>query len=277
MPWPTYAGPPEEELRRLYVEERMTCRQLAERYDVSHMSIKRWLRRFDIPRRPASSGLLYRGVTPPTAKELERMVHHEHLSYVQIAAKFDVDMTAVPYWLKKHGIRRPTIWETRRKGKAVVLPSASELQRRYADGEPLGRLADDYGTSRQMLRKVCEDAGIPLRPDGFQGGRRWECLDGHLARSSYERRVDDWLYENGFAEPEPRLPFDRRYRADFLVNGVYIEIWGVVGSASYEERRRRKVRLYHKHGLQLVELPHWIFVKAKCHQWPMRLRRALST
>lgn len=205
------------------------------------------------------------------------MVHHQHMSYKQIASIYGVDHTAVPYWLKKHGIRRPTIWGTRRKGRIVEEPSAEEVRNRYGAGESLQSIANDYDVSSIVIKRIAAEADIPLRRDGWQGGRRWSCADGHLVRSSYERQVDDWLYQNGFRhEIGPRLPFDRRCSADFLVNGVYIEVWGVTDSTTYDQRRQRKVDLYRKNDLPLVELPHWIFAKRKSHQWPQRLIGALS-
>lgn len=252
--------PDPTELRKLYIDDRMTTRQLGEHYGVSHMSIKRWLREFGIPRRSADRGLRNRGIEAPTAAELNDLVHVQHLSYADIGERYGVDQSAVPHWLKRHGIPRPTVWQTRRRGATATKPTAAEIRERYGCGESLSYIGADHGISARTVRDLCREYGIEVRPDGWQGGRRIQCLDGHQVRSTYEQRVDDWLTGNGIVhELEPRLPFDRRYMADFRVGEIYIEIWGVVGSNSYDERKRRKIDLYREHGLELVELHPWSF------------------
>lgn len=266
-------APGAPELRTLYVDLRLTTRQIAARYGVQHISVRRWLHGHGIPTRAASRGLANRGIKPPTRDELHRLVHVEHLGYRRIAERYGVDSSAVPHWLAAHGIDKPTVWQTRRRGVVVTLPDAGELRRRYAAGESTSSIAAEFGVSATKIAALCRECGIELRPDGWQGGRRWECADGHLARSLYEQRVDDWLTEHGYAhEVEPRLPSDRRYAADFMVSGIYIEVWGVEGSSTYTARRERKTALYHAQGLPLIELPAWTFKRGT---WRRRLAAGL--
>jgi hypothetical protein len=253
----------------------MTTRALGVHYGVSGQSVKRWLRRCDIPRRPANNGLIGRGVVPPTPDELRQMVHERHMSYPEIAALYGVDSTAVPHWLRKYGIPRPTAWETRRKGVVIAMPSEEELRRRYVAGETLVDIGKSLGISSTPVVKAFKEYGIEITPDGFQGGRRWECADGHLVRSSYEQRVDNWLSEHSLPhELEPRLPFDRRFRSDFLVGETYIEVWGVCGSTSYDERKKRKRALYRLHGVPLIDIHHWTFRRTE--SWHARLTTLLT-
>jgi transposase len=268
-----YSGPSEAELRRLYLDERLSAQKIGVICGVTATAVKRWLQRFDIPRRPAL-GLANRGVAAPTADELQRMVHDQHLCYDQIAAKFGVDRSAVQHWLLKHDIRRPTVWETRRRGQVILLPGAAELQGNYDAGLSLGQIGDQFGVSASTIAKLCTQLGVKVRQGGWQSGRRWACTDGHEVRSSYEQRVDDWLSEHELRhELEPRLPFDRRYRGDYLVGQTFIEVWGVTGSTTYDQRKMTKTRLYGEHGLTLVELPVWTFSKGQV--WRKRLSAAL--
>jgi DNA invertase Pin-like site-specific DNA recombinase len=261
-------APGSSELRALYIDRRMTARQIADQYGVRHISVLRWLASHGIEVRP-SRGLANRGVEAPTRDELYRLVHVEHLGYRKIAERYGVSFTAVGHWLAAHGIEKPTAWQTRRRGVKVALPGPDELRCRYAAGESTISIAADIGVSATTIGNLCREHGIELRPDGWQRGRRWECADGHLARSVYEQRVDNWLAEHGYAhEVEPRLPCDRRYAADFLVAGIYIEVWGVTASATYDARRERKTRLYREHNLPLIELPAWTFGRGT---WRRRL------
>lgn len=267
--------PDASQLHELYTRQRMTTRAIGKRYGVAHVTIRRWLTGYGIPIRASHNGLANRGVEAPTRDELHRMIHEEHLGYDQVAARYGVDRTAIGHWLAKHSIPKPTVWDTRRRGVEPVIPSADELRTRYEAGERLEDLAVGTGVSGSTIAEVMRAAGIPIRPDGWNGGRRWTCTDGHLVRSVYEQRVDDWLTAHGHPHTvEPRLPFDARSRADFLVEGLYIEVWGVTGSASYDSRKARKKAQYAHHGLRLLELPAWAFGKAT---WRNKLAATLGT
>ncbi|QKW15380.1 hypothetical protein [Verrucosispora sp. NA02020] len=266
-------APGASELRRLYIDQDLTTRQIAAQYGVQRITVGRWLKAHGIELRAPGQGLAYRGIEAPSRDELYRFVYVEHLGYRKIAERYGVTYSAVGHWLAAHGIAKPTVWQTRRRGQHVHLPGPDELERRYAEGESTSSIAAEFGVSSGTIGQRCREYGIKLRRNGWQGGRRWECADGHLARSVYEQRVDDWLTEHGYAhEVEPRLPGDRRYAADFLVAGIYVEVWGVEGSATYDARRERKTRLYRENGLPLIELPAWTFGRGT---WRRRLAAGL--
>lgn len=270
----TMERPTAEELRELYLVQRKTTREIGTRYGVRHTSVRRWLKHHGIETRPAGRGLANRGTAAPAAEELHRLVHVEHLSYRDIGDRYGVDHTAVPVWLDQYGIAKPGVWDTRRRGAVVALPSAVDLRRRYEAGESLRTLIRGTGVSESTLADVMRSAGIEIRDNGWNGGRRFACTDGHPARSVYEQRVDDWLAAHGYAhEIEPRLPFDRRCRADFLVGSLYIEVWGVTNLPSYTARRQRKTRLYAQHGLPLIGLPVHAFGRGT---WARRLADGLT-
>lgn len=230
---------------------------------VRKITALRWLRAAGIERRPPS-GLANRGVTAPTAEELHDLVHVEHLSYAQIGERYGVDPTAVPYWLTTHNIPKPKVWVTRRKGKTPRLPDEAELRARRQHGESLRSIASTAGVGHATIRRLCDRFDIPVDRDGWVGGLRLPCSDGHEARSTYEQRVDNWLHEHGLThELEPRYPFDRRFRADFLVGQTYIEVWGVLNNQRYTDRKRYKVAQCAIHGLPLIQINCWQFAKGR--------------
>lgn len=176
----------------------------------------------------------------------------EHLGYDRVAEIYGVDRSAVGQWLKRYELRRPTVWETRRRGVVPAEPSEQELRARVGGGESLHSIAKAYGLSHRLLSTRCRQYGIPVRYDGWRD-ERFPCRDGHLARSTYEVLVDDWLSDHGLDhELEPRYPWDRRYRADFLVGQTYIEVWGVTGYPIYQQRRELKIRRCRETGLDLI-------------------------
>lgn len=256
--------PSKQTLEELYLKQRLTTRRIGSDFGVSKTSVMRWLKGYSIPLRASNSGLENRGIAPPTADELHHMIHVLHIGYEGVAAKYGVDSTAVAHWLRKHGMRRPTAEETRSKGriKSINVERAVEL---YTAGASTRQLSETFGVNASRITTELRAAGCAIRKGGFNRGARHICNDGHSVMSLYEKRVDDWLSFHGYAhEVEPRLPFNRRSKGDFLVGDTYIEIWGVQGSSVYTERKERKTKQYHEHGLKLVELsPHHFDVKRK--------------
>jgi hypothetical protein len=113
-----------------------------------------------------------------------------------------------------------------------------------------------YGVTDKVISRLFGEYGIQPNPNGWDGGKRHACQDGHLVRSTYEQRVDDWLYRHGIEHVyEPTLPYDRRCRSDFLANGWYIEIWGVKGNAAYY------------HDIPLIELRYNHFSVPHREKW----------
>ena len=256
--------PSAEELTKLYHEEKLTTRAIGDIYGISKTEVLRCMKRYNMPRRAQRNGLENRGITPPTKSELEHMVWTEHLPYPDIAAKYGVDSTAVPYWLRKHDIERPKIWDTRYKGEYPPDFNPIDISTRYALGESTTSIAEDYGVRATTLANKMRKEGIPLRRNGFDGGKRYQCQDGHEARSVYEQRVDDWFYKHGIEhECEPRYPWDKRCRADFKVGETYIEIWGVYGNERYNRQKQRKIDTCAELNIPLIQINHWQFAKGR--------------
>lgn len=105
-------------------------------------------------------------------------------------------------------------------------------------------------------------------------GTRTLARDGHVCNSLAEKTIDDWLSANGIAHTkEPRYP-DSAMRADFAVNGMLVEYFGLVGNADYDEKIQVKRELAKRHGTRLIE----IYPKdlASWASFQKRLARALG-
>lgn len=245
---------------------------IAARCDVEKITVLRWLRAAGIKRRPVGSGMANRGKVMPTAEELQHMIHVENIGLRGVAERYGVHYTAVAQWIDRHGIQRPTVWQTRRRGQTLAEPSEDELRERVGAGESLSSISRDYPVSRSLLRARCETYSIEVPRDGWQRGKRFPCGDGHLARSTYEQRVDDWLFDNLIEhETEPTYPWDRRYRADFRVGETYIEVWGVTGNPAYRERRDLKIRRCAETGIDLIQINYGQFATGR--RWWRPLER----
>ena len=83
-----------------------------------------------------------------------------------------------------------------------------------------------------------------------------QCLakDGHICLSLGEKTIDDLLHSRGIAhEKEPHYP-EGNFRADFLVDGIFIEYFGLKGDSDYDAKTRLKQRICKKHGIRLISI-----------------------
>lgn len=87
-------------------------------------------------------------------------------------------------------------------------------------------------------------------------------IDGHYVRSKAEMLIDNWLYQYGLVHAyERKLPIDEDVYCDFYIpsgNGrpqaVYIEFWGLENDPKYTERKNKKIGIYKREGLSLIEM-----------------------
>lgn len=96
------------------------------------------------------------------------------------------------------------------------------------------------------------------------------CEDGHVVKSEPERAIDDWLFRNGIwhiyeksypidDKPEHDLHPDwclPKYITDERGNplDVYIEYWGIEGSAKYDKIKNYKMPFYEKDKITLINI-----------------------
>ena len=99
------------------------------------------------------------------------------------------------------------------------------------------------------------EAGV-LEDGTRRTSRGTQCIakDGHVCLSLGEKTIDDFLYRHGIPhEKEPRYP-ERNFRGDFLVNGIFIEYFGLKGDPDYDAKTRLKQGICKRHGIELVSV-----------------------
>ena len=82
-------------------------------------------------------------------------------------------------------------------------------------------------------------------------------LDGHYVRSRAEVIIDNLLYQYGVVHAyERKLPVDEEVLCDFYLPAgkVYIEYWGLEDNARYAERKKKKLEIFNKYEIPLIEL-----------------------
>jgi hypothetical protein len=100
---------------------------------------------------------------------------------------------------------------------------------------------------------------IPAHKDNFREKfeAKHRTKDGHYVRSRAEVIIDDTLYDYGLVHAyEKKVPIEEELYTDFyLPSGkVYIEFWGMESDPKYAERKKKKLELYKKYELKLIEL-----------------------
>ena len=81
--------------------------------------------------------------------------------------------------------------------------------------------------------------------------------DGHYVRSRAELVIANWLFVEGIAYAyEKRVPIKEDIYCDFYIpkGKVYIEFWGLEDNETYLKRKEKKIELYKKYNLNLIEI-----------------------
>ncbi|WP_462107865.1 helicase IV [Campylobacter concisus] len=81
--------------------------------------------------------------------------------------------------------------------------------------------------------------------------------DRHYVRSRAELVIANWLFAEGIAYAyEKRVPIKEDVYCYFYIpkGKVYIEFWGYEDDEAYLERKEKKIELYKKYNLNLIEI-----------------------
>ena len=264
--------PPKVELERWYNDENLSCQEIARIYNVSKTTARGWVHHHGIPMRTTwqkRKGLDWK---PPGKELLYDLIWTQRLNYERAAAILGCHTSTITFWLRQYDISTPDRQWSRLDRNGFVFPDRDELEHLFLDkGLTVRELAIHYKCCRRFLSHYIQHLGLEIRPSGFQG-RYYTCADGDIVRSSYERRVDNWLFEYEIPHQyEPFLPWGKRYRADFVALGYYIEVWGMPRNSDYQKRKEYKVAMYHKYGLSLIEIPRWRFRPQHDFTKPLRV------
>src|SRR5262245_37335953 len=150
-------SPPTDELQRLYVDKRLSCKQLGAHYGVSAPTALRWLRAAGIQREPSWA-------TTVSAEQLRELYLAQGLTPAAIAARERVSAAAVCKALRSHQIRRAAT------GPAPIPPPpAAELRRLYVtQRHSRDTIGFHYGVSEATVRAWLRAAGIGRTPPSWR-------------------------------------------------------------------------------------------------------------
>jgi len=91
---------------------------------------------------------------------------------------------------------------------------------------------------------------------------KFKTIDGHYVRSEAEQTIDNFLFRNGIIHAyEKRLPGDKCFYCDFYIppgnkinQPIYIEYWGTENDEAWSETMKKKLEIYKREQLQLIEI-----------------------
>ena len=141
-----------DEVRRLYVDERLTTSQIADTLDVSVSGIRSTMDRH---------GIKTRSNTPLTVTPTELQRHLDHgFSNTEIAAIHGVNTWAVTKRIRDLGLRRPTA------APQYEAPPDEELKNKYlVEKQTILAIAEHYGTTHSTIRDWLERIDVTIGID----------------------------------------------------------------------------------------------------------------
>jgi hypothetical protein len=86
---------------------------------------------------------------------------------------------------------------------------------------------------------------------------QYRATDGHYVHSKAEMLIDNWLYIAEIMHAyERKLPIEENVFCDFYIptGKVYIEYWENDDDPKYSARKEKKLAVYKKYGLKLIQL-----------------------
>lgn len=241
------------------------------------LTSKKWIYKKDDKWHLTKEGRLAGGDTKYNPKYGEYIVWPSNLDYnksvnskstlnaSKIGEHFDISSQKVNLYLAELG------WIEKDKGGWVTTNSGKKNganQLEAMNGKPYVVWNSDILNNKHLIREVQGATGdveyqkvtsSDSNSDDFRKKfpANLRTPDGHYVRSRAEILIDDFLYKNGIVHAyERRVNIDEDMYCDFYIptQKLYIEFWGLEENEQYAARKKRKLELYSKYGLKLIEV-----------------------
>lgn len=92
-------------------------------------------------------------------------------------------------------------------------------------------------------------------------GVRGMTKDGHLYHSKQEGFIDDWLFEHNIPHSvkikypfHPVLNLNNKKDTDWVINGVFVEYFGLLGKFNYDKGTDEKIKLCRLNKIELIAI-----------------------
>jgi|GEM_PF-3032635 len=167
-------------LHRLYWDEWMSIRDIADELGCDHKTVARWLKRHDIERRSEGHPAADRELRDP--EKLRELYWGEYLSTAEIADRYDCSRRQISYWLDKHDIqiRDPGGDGRKHPWTRDDIPSG-EVVERYTESDLTAKqIADRYDCTAKVILRILHEQGADVdnpqarghKNPNWRGGKR---------------------------------------------------------------------------------------------------------
>jgi transposase-like protein len=159
-----FTKPTKEELNKLYNEERKSTIQIGRKLGITDNTIRRWMRKYNLPIRRTLKNELPKGFTKPTKEELNRLYHDERKSLKEIGKELGgVSTTFVSNLMERYRIDRRDSSESRLP-KDFIKPTKEELNRLYHnEGKSTVEIGKKLGITDSTISRWMRKYNLPIR------------------------------------------------------------------------------------------------------------------
>lgn len=188
-----------EILRREYIKNKRSLRDLASEWECSKATVRKWLNRHDLgprSRRGAQQNRRERESKKPweDEKKVRELYHEQGLTQAEIAERFGCHRKTILRQMREMGVRtkhekRDRPWEDEATMRELYLEkrlSLSETARRLgASSETIGRWLQNHGIETRD-RDEAKSMALREEPAAY-----WMREDGYMTwRNQYEKKTD---------------------------------------------------------------------------------------
>jgi len=233
---PLLKRPAKKILYNLYWKKNYTQTEIAEIFNATHTSVKRWFNYYKIS---VKHRTLSCGHNPNTLKNLK-------LGRTDEAIRKSAETRRI--YSKEKLIKKIK--------EFVQKEGRTPIKNEFINNSSY----PDYVTCRHYFgtwNNAIKAAGYKPNEQWFTSGGLF-AKDGHKCNSISEIIIDDWLFENHIPHMREYLYPERRYRCDFVIGNTFIEFFGLSNASivnpNYTEIIKRKKEICKKFNISLIEL-----------------------
>lgn len=150
-----------ESLEKLYTTENLSLKEIGERFGVSHNTISRRLKQYEIPERPKKTRKIL------VEKEvLEKLYIHDQLNPSEVGERLGIDRGTVTRLLKGYNIPLRNSKEgtkIAKEKKALKIPKEELEQKYFQENLPIPKIAEEYGVSPSWMYTYFKKNDIKIR------------------------------------------------------------------------------------------------------------------
>lgn len=174
----------ERKLRKVMLEDNLSCKEAAELFGCSHGTISNWAKKYgiDIKRR-----------NWPTEEELRAMYIEERKSILEIAKERNIGVSTVKRLLQEYGLG------IRKLGTNQYKSNSFEVVKKYFEENGCELISDDYQNANELLTYICNCGNKSrIRFSAFKRGQR--CKKCGVRRGTSKQKLEYSFVKKTFEE-----------------------------------------------------------------------------